>query len=168
MANETISLVATLTVSSNAGSVVMSGIPQTGNDLFIIAQLGSDSTQNGDGRIAVYPNGNGSNMDTLYRGGLAAGSEAVYGTQNYFVRLHSGDVDYGPSNNQITIFDYSSSTKHKSISWETAHVESKYYIGSANWRDTTPITSLTFQIRDYGTVITAGSTISIYTIKRAA
>jgi hypothetical protein len=167
MANETISLVATLTVSSDAGNVVMSGIPQTGDDLFIIAQLGSDATQNGDGRIAVYPNNNSANMDTLWRGSLSASSESVFGTTNYYVRLHSGDVNYGPSNNQITIFNYSSATRQKPISWETSMVESKYYIGAANWRDTTPITSLGFQIRDYGTVIKVGSTISIYTIKRA-
>lgn len=168
MANETISIVSTLTVPSDAGYVVISNIPQTGNDLFVIAQLSGDTAQNGDGRVAVYPNGSGSNMDMIWRGGIFGTNNATYGTANYYIRLSAGSAGYAPSNSQLTIFNYSSSSLQKGISWQTAQSEQFHYLGGAQWRDTAPITSLGFQVRDYGTVIKAGSVISIYTIKRAA
>lgn len=168
MAGETLNLVGTYTVASDTSYYTISNIPQTGDDLFILTSFVGDNSSNGDGRIAVYPNGDGGNMYMIYRGSNGGTSVSQYSAA-YYIRLSQGSMpDYGPSSNELTIFNYSSSSLTKPISWETNMYGARLLAGTANWYSTSPVTSLGFQIRDYGTVIKANSVISIYTIKRGS
>lgn len=168
MAGETINLVGTYTVPSDTSYYTISGIPQTGNDLYILANFAGDNSANGDGRIAMYPNGDGGNMYMIYRGSNGSTSTAEYSAP-YYIPLPQGSIpDYGPSIHEITIFNYSDATRGKTINWESSMVSSRIRVGVANYLGTAAITSLGFQIRDYGTIIKAGSVISLYTIKRGS
>lgn len=167
MAGETLNLVGTYTVPSDTNYYTISGIPQTGNDLYILANFAGDTSQNQDGRIAVYPNGDTGNMYMIWRGSNGGTSLTDYAAA-YYIRLCQGSIpDAGPSLNELTIFDYSSNSLTKSINWESEMVGSQIKVGVAHYLGTSAITSLGFQVRDYGTVIKANSIISLYTIKRA-
>jgi hypothetical protein len=167
MAGETMNLIGTYVIPSNTSSYSITNIPQTANDLYIQATFTGDTSQNGDGRIAVYPNGDSGNMYMIYRGSNGGTSVSEYSAA-YYIPLPQGSYpSYGPSTHEITIFDYSSSTLTKAINWESSMVGARIRLGVAHYLGTSPITSLGFQIRDYGTVMNAGSSISLYTIKRA-
>jgi hypothetical protein len=165
MAGETFNLIGTYTVPSDTDYYTISNIPQTADDLYILANFGGDTSQNGDGRIGVYPNGDGGNMWFIYRG-ANGGNVSSFMTANY-LPLPLGSLNYGSSLNEMTIYNYSSTSLTKSIWFDVSMVNHRNRFGSANYLSTNAITSLGFQVRDYGTVIKANSVISLYTIKRA-
>lgn len=166
MAGETMNLIGTYTIGTATNYYTISNIPQTGDDLYILASFVGDTSQNGDGRIAVYPNGDTGNMWQVYQGSGGGTSVFRYMAQTY-INLSMGSIpDYGPTCAELTMFNYSSSTLVKPISWETYMVGHRAYMGSAQWYGTAAVTSLGFQVRDYGTVMNPGTVISLYTIKR--
>lgn len=166
MPGETMSLVGTYAVSSDTNTFTISGIPQTGDDLYVLLSTVGDTASNGDGRVAIYPNGDTANMWHVYQGS-GGGTSVFRNMANTYIPLGLGSIpDYGPTSAEFTIFNYSSGSLTKSISWESYMLGHRAYLGSGNWFGTAAVTSLGFQVRDLGTVLKSGTIFTLYTIKR--
>lgn len=163
-----------ITLSANATSVTFSNIPNTYSHLQLRCFI-----QTGDGNnrsLLVYPNndqsgiysghafyGDGSTttalgiIDTQWMVFFAGGFQGVPGQQPYYAGLI------------IDILDYANTNKFKTATaiggWD-ANGSGLAAFGSANWRSTSAITSLTIG-NTFSSAIRSGSQFALYGVKSA-
>ena len=153
MALQSITALASITLTESATSVTFSGLPQNYRDLVIIWS-GTLSANTGIGLI--FNSDTGSNYTRSLM--IGAGSSVVAATQsdNGF-----GEGSTTQSSNILSIIDYSAANKHKMTLAHAAANGSLVALISGRWANTAPITSITLDPASTNTFL-ANSTFSLY------
>ena len=160
MATNTFDVLATQTISSTVSSVTFNSIDQTYTDLYLVMKATRGITGSGSADANITFNGDtGANYSNglLYESAAAKSSNRV--NLNWMGSV--GDNEYKIS--RIHIQDYSNNTTIKTAigRWGgTAASESR--VSSGQWRNTSPITSITITPANG---IGAGSSFTLYGIR---
>ena len=164
--------IATQTLGSAAASVTFSSIPQGYTDLVMIINMQSSYTgDQGNGARLQFNGDTGSNYsDTNLRGnGSSATSYRI--SNNTYIQLgllpsSGGGTPAGTLGTGIAnIQNYSNSTTYKTVLGRTNSTYASAEASAGLWRNTAPITSITY----FGDGnILSGSTFSIYGIAAGA
>lgn len=155
----------TRTISSNAASVVFSGIPQTYTDLVVVVD--SRFTGTGGRYFGMQCNSDASsNYSTIYMGGTGSGALTAFFSDQQ-LRIGNGSANGARSGAFVHLAGYSNTTTYKvSISRATTNEYAISY--TSHWRNTAAVTSLTMVCDPTDSnQFLAGSRFTIYGIKAA-
>lgn len=150
---------------SGVNTVTFSNIPQTYNDLILIASVkhngaGSDNlllTYNGDTGLNYFE-------ETWYTPGAATTMQWA-GPQNY-IRINFGGQDYIMNKTEICQYSQTSFTK-TSITRKNDYSGGYVMLRGARWNNTAAITSLTCNWQTSGYSFASGSVITLFGIAGA-
>tara|TARA_B110000259_G_C13936162_1_gene370893 strand:+ start:257 stop:757 length:501 start_codon:yes stop_codon:yes gene_type:complete len=151
--------------SGGTSSLVVSDIPQTGQDLLILNSLRSSKAV---GRCFITYNNDGSNQNYLYLTGNGSTSSSSSGTASSENDLaaYSDATANTFSSSSVYISGYASSA-NKSISTDSVTENNGTFaearITAANYNSSSPITTFSISIAA-SSLIVEGSTCSIYMI----
>jgi hypothetical protein len=173
----TMTAIQTVTVGSGgAASVTFSAIPQTYNDLVVKWSARSAGSA---GPIETFITLNGQTPLVYDQVNLSGFDSGVYSakTTNWYgftIQYATGNTSTANtfSNNEICIPDYASTTKFKSISFESVsekNATTDYILGPSNasWSKTDAITSMTIQSNGAGDWLEY-STFTLYGVYNSA
>lgn len=158
MPTQTYIPLANLTLSGSAASVTFSSISQAFRDVVLVCSM---SNTVGNGALLLQLNGDtGGNYNwvRMYGDGSSTASSTTTGATSATI----GNFGTNQSNNQLSIMDYSTTDKHKSVLSRTndsAYIVSAY---AARWASTSAVTS--FVVYPAGNAFAAGSTFALYGI----
>lgn len=170
MAN-TYEAIATTTLSSAAGSITFSSIPQTYTDLLLITNVKSSATPTAYGP-ALYFNSDTDKTHYSFTAMYGDGSTAASfrwttgtGSQHGASPLSISASNFNVG--RIHIQNYTNTTTYKPVLHRSDDVGNVAYITAGQWLDTAAITSLSFYGGDGNKDFTIGSQFSLYGIKAA-
>jgi hypothetical protein len=167
MANETMTLIASTTISTATATIDFNSIPQTYTDLRIIysARLSYDPYGVAVALVGLELNGGGSSVSTLALGGNGSSAYSETGSTSVCNSSNSTANTFGTG--EINIFNYTSSAQkfistHSTTennatgSWQAFH--------SMRWPSTSAITSLKL----IGSNFVANSSFALYGILKGS
>lgn len=160
----------TKVIGSNTTTITFSSIPSTYSDLILVFQAAS-SNQNGNA-IRLRLNGSSASeySSTFIDGTGTSIISARTGTQTQLDLGWRTGIDASTWNNVyvINFQDYKSSVRYKSILWTCGGYTTAVDIASGLWRNTAPITSISFNIGQPASAdFLAGCIFTLYGIKAA-
>jgi hypothetical protein len=170
MAN-TFTLIESKTLSSNTSSITFSSVPQTYDDLVLIASAKSTGTRTATG-VNIQFNSSSSNFSgiRIYGDGSSFGS---YSSGNFAMAVVGTQTaaNFTFSNSEIYIFNYtSSSAKPYSVCSVTENNggDALADFTAGLWSDSTAISSITLITDTPGSeYLTSNSTFYLYGIKKS-
>jgi hypothetical protein len=149
----TYSPIASQTLTANAASITFSGIPQGYTDLVIVVK-GQGTT--GIAHTTTFNGDTGSNYSRAYFYGSGAGAPVSGRATGEVGIIYSVNANAGHTILQIN--GYSNSTTWKTALWSNDYYTNAVLRGVGVWRNTAPITSITFT----GSDTASGAVISLY------
>ena len=157
----------TLTLSANATSVTISGVPTGYKHLQIRANVLTSHPNNDLGVRFNDDSASNYNTHTLYGSGSVAGSLAVT-SSTFLGAAFSQPSDY-PGSFVMDILDYANSNKFKTTRslWGHDRNGGTGYVGlySGAWRSTSTISSITFYNTFSGSTINTNTQFALYGVK---
>jgi len=156
--------IATQTLTSNTASIVFAGIPQIYTDLIIIVNAGATANEdlglrfNGDSN-SYYSNNVFAGNGTTVSAGSENNANALACTSNAYIRTSIGNIV------KIMVGNYTNATVNKSVQITAglgASGGGAQEIIGGYYRQTTPITSISFFGKNSGHSFLSGSTFSLY------
>lgn len=157
-------------LGSNTATVTFSSIPSTYNDLVLVFQAAS-SNQNGNAiRLRLNGSSAAEYSATFIDG---TGTSIVSAQTGVISQLDLGwrtGVDSSTWNNVyvINFLDYKTSARFKTILWTCGGYSTAVDMASGLWRNTAPITSISFNIGQPASAdFLAGCIFTLYGIKAA-
>lgn len=162
----TMSLIQTVVLGSASSSIVLSNIPTTGDDLYVVYSLRTNENMD-YAKITFNSNESGSGREFSW-----TGSGFSFSNQNFLI----GGVYNGPSSTANTfsvasfyLSNYKLTTKKRFFSMSGAEsaaaTPSRIMLAGNNLDSTSPITSITISTTPTASFV-ANSSVSLYTIKQ--
>ena len=171
MATTTYEPIQTQTLSSSAGSVTFTSIPQTYTDLVLVSSMRATASGNQEFTLRLNSD-TGSNYSYTRVAGDGSSAFSDRGTNRTYI-----DMGYMPGSNSssgvfginnLSIMNYANTTTNKTLlyRWNDAGAVNAYAAAEVGlWRSTSAITSITLAT---GGNLEAGSTFTLYGIANAA
>lgn len=167
MPTNTYTPLATITLASAAATVTFSNIPGTYRDLILEFNHRVDSTATAADSFLRFNGDTGNNYNHVFMSGNGSTTSSASGTRTY-LETNIDDTSIF-TRNQIQIFDYAQTDKHKSGLMKEGLATFALFQRAFRWASTSAITSISFTAADRlgsGTPdnFAAGSVFSIYGI----
>lgn len=156
--------IATTTTSSSATSVIFNTLGSY-TDLVVVINAGATGSAD---LFMRFNSDTGSNYSYTYLYGTGSATGSVRAGNTYIIcdwysALPTGTTDR--STYLINIFNYTNSSTHKNVLIRANNSALGVDAGAGVWRNTAPITSITFL--PSGSAFRDGSTFTVYGIKAA-
>jgi hypothetical protein len=165
MPTNTYTPLATVTLSSAAATVTFSSIPGTYRDLILEMNHRVDSSATAADSFFRFNGDTGNNYNHVFMSGNGSTTSSSSGTRTYLETNIDDTVNF--SRNQLQIFDYAQTDKHKSGLMSEGLASFAVFRRAFRWASTSAITSISITAADRlgsGTPdnFAAGSTFSLY------
>lgn len=165
MPTNTYTALATTTLSSATATVTFSNIPATYRDLILEFNYKLDSSATAADSFLRFNADTGNNYNHVFMSGNASTTSSASGTRTY-LETNVDDTSVF-LRNQIQIFDYAQTNKHKSGLMTEGLASFSVWRRAFRWASTSAITSISITAADRlgsGTPdnFSAGSVFSIY------